>query len=663
MLSRRRFLLGSVAGLGVLGEIAGPALAKKAPKHAASESGPRVLSRQSWSPASSADFIGLIDNDRCCLIDETGRLTIVDLSKSTDEAGTAGVLGELDGIGKKILDVCFIPKKAYALVTAPAEASGAQFTIVTIDLSRLDAPQIVSKTPLSSYADCFCISANQDTLSVGGISSSGENLVAFYGAGRGKNLELTKISIISLPAVIKSMDLQERTLAVLHGPDHASLSLISLNNPRDPQLKQEIHLDEDYSEMARVRDVVVLGGNSEKSCLAKVVMIGGKAPRVLKPVVITGVTSLIAITGQKDRYLFLGESSSGHREVVPFRLDKNANLIEQNIVHFPMEKEQTSAIARLSMGNGVACIASGWSGVQTLSLSGDEWNASRKYTIPRLPAAGLATWANFVVVAGADLKLYDIAQPDKPSLVASALLPSAVKAVASAGSYVLCLSKDSLSLRKIDSLDRVVTSLDVTGQQMCFDPIEQNAYLIKQEKDKTIVSRLKVYSDSILTKDSFELKPGFSHAIAYGGNLLIGGLNDLSLYGITEQSDLIGSIHIENLGLRDFALGVDAIFVTAVDQNSKGTLLALSKDKDQLKPLSSTEIPHDGVAIALSGKTLATVGSTTGGKSLITLIDVSSPESPKVIKSLPALDSASSVAIKDKLAIIAGRGLEIVSLT
>src|SRR5262249_5223787 len=140
-------------------------------------------------------------------------------------------------------------------------------------------------------------------------------------------------------------------------------------------------------------------------------------------------------------------------------------------------------------------------------------------------------------------------------------------------------------------------------------------------------------------------------------------LNDLSLYGITEQSDLIGTIHLENLALRDFALGIEAIFVTAVDQNSKGTLLALSKGKGELKPLSSTEIPHDGVAVAIANKTLATVGSTAEGKGLITLVDISSAESPQLIKSLPSLDSASSVAIKDKLAIIAGRGLEVVSLT
>lgn len=639
------------------------AFAKKAPKHVASPTGPRVLSRQSWSPANSADFIGAIDNSRVCLLDESGKLTIIDLSKSTEEGEAANVIGELDGVGKKILDVCFLPKKLYVLTTGSAEEAAGQFTLITILLNPLDAPQIVSRTNLSNYADCFCVTASQDVIAIGGISTSGENLAAFYSLGKGKNPELTRLSIISLPAIIKAMDLQDRTLAVLHGPEKSSLSLVSLNNVRDPQLKPAINLTEDYSQMSRFRDTIILAGSSGKSWVAKAITIGGKEPHLLKPVPISTLTSLVSMAGQKDRVLFLGETTTGHRVVVPFKIDKNANLIEQNIVHFSMEKEQTSGTARMALGNGVAFIASGWSGVQTLTLSGDEWSATSKYTVPRLPAAGLATWANFVVIAGADLKLYDLAEPEKPTLVASASLPSAVKAIASAGSFVLCLSKDNLTLRKIENLDQVISTVNITGQQMCFDPIQQNAYILKADKDKTTVSRLKVYSDSILVKDSFDLKPGFSRIYAYGGNLLVGAMNDLSLYGITEQSDLIGTIHLENLALRDFALGIDAIYATAVDQNSRGTLLALSKDKGELKPLSSTEIPHDGVAVAIANKTLATVGGTTEGRSLITLVDISSPDSPQLIKSLPALDSASSVAIKEKLAIIAGRGLEVVSLT
>jgi hypothetical protein len=652
-----------MVGLGVFGQGTYPALAKKKAKQAASPSGPHVLSRQAWSPANSADFIGVVDNSRVCLLDESGRLTIVDLAKSSQEGEATEVLGELNGVGNKILDVCFVPKKLYALTTGPVEGGAGQTTLVTISLSPLDAPEIVSRTPLSNFADCFCVTVNQDVIAVGGISTSGENLVAFYSLSRTKHPELTRLSIVTLPAIIKAMDLQDRTLAVLHGPEHSSLSLVSLNNVRDPQVKQKIPLSEDYSQMSRFRDTVVLAGSSGKSWVAKAITLGGKEPRQLKPVVIPSLTSLVSMAGQKDRLLFLGETSTGHRIVVPYQVDKNANLIAQNIVHFSMEKEQTSGAARMALGNGVAFIASGWSGVQTLSLAGDEWSAANRYTVPRLPAAGLATWANFVVIAGADLKLYDLAQPEKPTLVASASLPSAVKAIASAGSFVLCLSKEDLALRKIENLDHVIATVNVTGQQMCFDPIQQNAYILKTDKDKTTVTRLKVYSDSMLVKDSFDLKPGFSRIYAYGGNLLVGGMNDLSLYGITEQSDLIGSIHLENLALRDFALGIEAIFVTAVDQSSRGTLLALSKDKGELKALSSTEIPHDGVAVAIANKTLATVGSTAEGKGLITLVDISSAETPQLIKSLPALDSASSVAIKDKLAIIAGRGLEVVSLT
>lgn len=663
MLSRRRFLFSSMVGLGLFGQAAHPVLAKRQAKKAVSVSGPHVISRQSWSPASSADFIGVIDNRNCCLIDESGRLTIVDLAKTDEEGQSTSIIAELNGIGKKILDFCLAPRRAYALVNRAAEASNCQFALATILLSPIDSPQIVSYTPLDIYGDCYCLSSSQDMVCVGGISSSGENLVTLFGPGRGKNAEATRLSVLSLKSVIKAIDYQDRTLVVLHGPENSTLSVVSAINPRELQLKQTINLEQDFSAMARLRDTVILGGSSGKGSSVRVVVLGGKSPRMLETQSIPAVTSLLSMAAQKDRCLLLGETVTGRRVVVPFQLDKNANLIEESVVHFPKEKEQASSTARLALGNGVAYIASGWSGVQMLALSGEGWSPSKKYTIPRLPAAGLATWANFVVVAGSDLKLYDIAKPDKPALVTQTSLPSAVRAVASAGSFVLCLSKDTLSLRKIDALDKVVASMQVPGQQMCFDPLQQNAYLLKQEKDKTVVTQLKVYSDSIVSKASFDLKPGYSRAVAYGGNLLMAGLNDLALYGITEQYEFIGSIHLENLAIRDFTLGVDAIFATAVDQNSHGCLLSLSKDRDQLKPLSNTEIPHDGVALATSGKTIATVGSTSDGKSLVTLIDVSLPEMPKLIKSLPALDSASSVTIKDKLAIVAGRGLEIVSLS
>src|SRR6516164_555577 len=99
MLSRRRFLLSSMVGLGVFGQGTYPALAKKKAKQAASPSGPHVLSRQAWSPANSADFIGVVDNSRVCLLDESGRLTIVDLAKSSQEGEATEVLGELNGVG------------------------------------------------------------------------------------------------------------------------------------------------------------------------------------------------------------------------------------------------------------------------------------------------------------------------------------------------------------------------------------------------------------------------------------------------------------------------------------------------------------------------------------------------------------------------------------
>src|SRR5258708_39527578 len=120
MLNRRRFLLGSLGSLGFVSPFWTPmlpALAKKVKFLSAPAAGPHILARQSWSPAISADFIGLIDDKHCCLTDESGRLSVVDLIKEADDSDAPIVLSELNGIGKRVIDFSVAQKRAYALAT------------------------------------------------------------------------------------------------------------------------------------------------------------------------------------------------------------------------------------------------------------------------------------------------------------------------------------------------------------------------------------------------------------------------------------------------------------------------------------------------------------------------------------------------------------------
>jgi hypothetical protein len=667
MLNRRRFLLGSLGSLGFVSQFwtpIVPALAKKVKFLSAPPSGPHILARQSWSPAISADFIGLIDDKHCCLTDDSGRLSVVDLIKEADDSDAPIVLSELNGIGKRIIDFSVAQKRAYALATQlSSDSSESQFVFTIINVGALDAPSVISRTVLGKYLDCTCFTVSQDILCIGGISSSGENLVSIFSIGKGKTVELTALSTLRVEGLVKALDLQDRVLVVLQGQDNSKLDVISLASARSPELKKTLPLDGNFTLLARIKDAVLVGGSSDKVVATQFLNISAKGQKTNAPSKMGSANQLLSIAGQKDTFLVLGETASGNKMIVSYRIDKNQNLNEAAPVLLRKDKDVSATSGRLVIGTKAAFIAAGWSGVQMLSMTGEGWSPTRRYAIPRLPTSGLASWANFVVLAGADLKLYDIAHPEKPSLVSSTLLTTAVRAVTGAGSFILCLSKDTLTLRKIDKLEEIAASLKIVGQQICFDQVQQKAYLLKEEKDKSVATQLKIYSNSIVSKETFDLKAGLSRLFASEGELLAGGLHDLALFTVDEQLQPVGNIHLDNLALRDFVLSKQNIFATAVDEKSQGFLLVFSKDKGQLQALSSTKIPHDGVALSILNQTVATVGRTTDGKNLVSLIDVSSVDNPKLLKSLPAPESASSVTLKDKLAIIAGRGLEIVSLS
>jgi len=73
-------------------------------------------------------------------------------------------------------------------------------------------------------------------------------------------------------------------------------------------------------------------------------------------------------------------------------------------------------------------------------------------------------------------------------------------------------------------------------------------------------------------------------------------------------------------------------------------------------------LPHDGVALAAQDNRAIAVGRSTEGKDIATVINFAQPSAPQIATTMQVLEGVSSVSIRDKLAILAGRGLEIVSL-
>jgi hypothetical protein len=369
-----------------------------------------------------------------------------------------------------------------------------------------------------------------------------------------------------------------------------------------------------------------------------------------------------SIAGHKDGFLVLAQGPNG-RSLNSFLAAKGSDLEALSPVALPKLDGEQQVTERIATNGKSVYVAAGWNGVQTAECSRSGVSFQSSFTIPRLPASGLATWANLVVVSGAALSVYDVVVPSKPNLVKTANLTKPIKAIEGAGSFLLCLDGDSLALRKIENLDEVITSTKVAGRQICFDSVKQCAYVMRDEKKKTLAQQFSVYSNRLVAGSEMEIGANYARAFAYGGYLLVGELNDLTLFGVDEKTEKIGTRHFENLAIRDFALNEEYIFATAVDEKSKGFFVVLTKDKDQLKMIGSIDLPHDGAALAVTDNSVTAVGRNPDGKDVATIINISAPATPKITVSLPAVESASAVVVKGGLAFIAGRGLEIVSIT
>ncbi|MBX9772346.1 MAG: hypothetical protein K2X29_13295, partial [Candidatus Obscuribacterales bacterium] len=255
-----------------------------------------------------------------------------------------------------------------------------------------------------------------------------------------------------------------------------------------------------------------------------------------------------------------------------------------------------------------------------------------------------------------------ISKPEKPVMVGVTKVDSTAKSIAGAGSYVLCLSKDSLTLRKMDSIDSTVAEIKVNGQQVAFDSDKQKGYVLSAQPKKTTIFPIQTYSNTLTPDKSFDVEAGYRRLSAAGGYLLLSGLHDVALYTTTDNPELVGSRHFENLAIRDIALSEEYSIAAAIDANDKGFLLVLSKEGKELSLLGSTPLPHDAAAVAVANHKAVVCGKNAEGKDMASIIDFTTPSAPKEIASFPVVDAASAIAIRDNLAIVVGRGLEILSM-
>jgi hypothetical protein len=635
-------------------------LAKAAKKRDQPVKGPHIVARHHWSPAISADFVAVADLGVCCLANEFGRVSFVDLNKAGPDGKSARVISELSGIGKKVFDFGVAGRRAFALIDQSTDTEQ-KLGLVIINLNPIVSPSVVATLPLDKLSEATAIAASQDMICVAGSAPSGESLVVCYTLGKGKSNETTFQSSLTFDRPVAKIDLQNRILTALQSGEKSHIVTVSYLNPSSPQIRNTLELSGNYGFLARSKDLAIAFGETSPEKFEAQLINLHKAPLLVSTTTLSGIKSIDCATAQGDNFLLLAETANG-RSLFPYTVIKGLSLFSRPEVAIMQNKGPNVGQGRIATSPKSVFVASGWAGVMSFNLGKTGLSPATTYSIPRLPASGLATWGNLVVVASADLNLYNIEEPANPVLLKTSPLNTALKAVAQAGSFILCLGRDSITLRKIDKPDVIAASYPTSGKQMCFDAVNQTAYLLREEKRKTVVDELKVYSNKLMQLATFDVPQGTARLSASGGYLLVGALNDLALYGVGKTLDPVGTKHFPNFAVRDFTFGDEHIFLTAVDQKSQGFLLILSKDKDdkdELKVLGSVDLPHDGVALAASGRTVVTVGRSFEGKDLTAVVDVTTVSAPKIIATLPALESVSSVAIKGGLAIVAGRGLEI----
>lgn len=719
MQSRRSFLFGSLSytcgTLLLIDQLALiPAFAKKTPRSQPTLIGPHSLSREDWAPAIVPDHVGIADKGYLCFTDEFGRLAVVDMRKPVTVKTPVKVVAELNGLGNKVVDFAVTPFAAYGLTYREGDQSEPVVDLVTVSLAPIEAPSIVSDIRLGRYTEAGSIVASGDLICVSGVSSGGENLVSIYSApNRRTSKEPTYIASLSVQLPVRSLDLTDKQLTILssaNGGQKSQVDIVNLVSPDSPEIQKSLIIEGDYRVLTRFKELILIAGldssNSTNSgkpskfAQAKIIVASG-SPHLTSSITLEPLTAIESAAAQKDRFLVVGRNK-GERLVISLTIDKGRNLAREQVLNIPSAKTDSGKATSVVMRDLSAYVATGWSGVQLLTRAKEGWAITSSYSIPKLAAAGVAVWKDLVVLAGAELQLYHVGRPERPIMMNSAAPQQTIKAMVGAGSFIVCLSKDEISLRKMDKLQTVITTSKLSANQLCFDGSLSRAYAIKFLDKTTKIQPVKLFSDKLELLKSFEVPGIFNRCQATKGQLMLGGLNDIVIYGPRKANSEAGAVstgsagtagsdaktnpeanketskpadssgssleqvsarHFENLAIRDIAFGEEVVVVTAIDQNSKGFFLVLQRYDKDLHVLGSIDLPHDGLALSCQGNRAVAVGRGLDGKDVATIINFEKTAAPQIIATLPVIEGVSAVAMRDQLAVLGGRGLEILSLS
>lgn len=620
--------------------------------------GPRTIARQEWPPAISPEYIGIVDKGYACFADDMGRLAIVDLKREDNPQ----VMGELAGIGRKVVAVAITLHRAIAVVQVESGAD-TQYQLVIASLTPANEISIMSRTVLNNFAEPTCVASFGDLIAVGGTGPNTENQIVLYSMGKKKTVDPTLMANMILEHCPFKLDIQERQIVALSGPESTELTIVSIANPRAPEAVKTLRLDGAFPVVARIRDQIMVAGlGFDKRYQAKLISMRPQ-PTVAAAVALPAVTEVLDIAAQKGQFLVLANQGS-RQVVVPVLVGRKNVLSATNAVLLPAGARGSSPRAHIAVTLKDAYIATDWGGVQVLNVSKAGWQFSYSHTIPRLPASAIVFDGSFAVIACAELKTYNLSDPRHPVLVDSTDIPSTIRAMLSLGRTFLCLSKDNLTIRSNNKPGELLASAKTNGSALAYDQSRGVAYVIRASEKGSAIQFFKAMEDSLKAMGNLELTVPTRKALAQTGKLLLAGLNELNLYKMDETPTLIGSRKFPNFAIRDFVMpGGDMIYVSCVDENLKGSILALNAGKEDLTIVGACDLPVDAGALAVSNGKAVVLGRSKAGKDMVALVSVQDPAQLRVLESFATIEAASAVTIRDKMAIIAGRGLELLDIS
>ncbi len=648
---------------------------------------PHLIAAEYWPAAISCNFLDVFGDDFCCMTDDLGRLATAAILPAAQHSHSYPVLGEVNNLGLKVFFLKAIqPQLVLVIVqrqggqnattkgkrrkqTENADVQDIQFVCYLVNLSAIQAPHIVSTTIISNYSQlnafAFNTIKNQPVLSISGLDLHGDNRLSFYTL-RGKN-KLQTLSSIKLKEAAKHLVLGTETLLVLH--ETQRVSTFSVNEIANPQFIRTLELSDQVSSIAGYDDVCVWSAQQGDKCVLTVSSLR-TFPKAVSKVNADGLFSVESLAMNGKHVLALG-SDEANVSVVPFSVDKNYLLKQQEPVKLIGFAENSTVSSKIVLGKDAAFISSGWAGMQVLAINQKGiWSATTCYCLQRLPIAELAFWSNYLLLAGAELQLFDLSHSKRPKLLNSTKLQSTVKKMASAGSYVLSLDKSAVTLRKIENPENILAKLEIVGDYLSFDKVNHKGYLIqsaetqdtKKKATQSNLVQLNVYNNSVQVAKTFSILEGSYLSSADEGYILVGNIDSLVIYKADQESEFVCKREFKDLAWREIILSKGNIFATAIDHNANGFFLTMSFDGQAINLLSSTELPHDASSLCLKDDFAFTVGQNAEGNGLLTTIDISNNNKPKIGNSKPVLQSAAAVATNNNLVTVCGQGFQIFSI-